>query len=318
MSITPDLDYTGSDDMSARWSEFIQQSGDVDVELPSGGQLRADAGLTLRGRQRVRIHAQGCETFAMTEGDRTRSHVNIVDCLGTAIHGLKVRGAHPNAGTAPEAYVAALEAQHGFNIVGSPWTHIDKCSAQDVYGDFVYVGKSRKQRSVVVGISGFYGKGTGRQGMSVTDCDGWVVTDSCIGDIRRTAFDLEPNSTHGSVTRGTIQRTVVGAGRLNFVSSHGKGNVSDITVQDITLYRQAMKVSVKSAEVRRTDWRFENIDSNAGIGNGQKAVMLFEGVDGVTLKSCHQPFQSRRQMRLARVIDCTGVDSDVPVYEGRK
>ena len=98
-------------------------------------------------------------------------HFEAEDDTGVTIENLNILG------TAPGGYVASLEAQHGFYIVGGTGVTVDKVSVNAVYGDFVSLendasGRARTNITVENGQFGAASSGdagAGRQELTIDD-----------------------------------------------------------------------------------------------------------------------------------------------------
>jgi hypothetical protein len=162
---------------------------------------------------------------------RTRSHVRIDgNSVGVTIEGLTIRGPHPNGGTSEWAYVSALEAQHGIDVSSVYVTDItvQGCDVTDVYGDFYYVKASER-----ITIEGNVGARNGRQGVAVVRGHGIRIVGNDLRDVRRSAIDLEPNTSHDHISDVLIADNVAHNHRLSFIA--GKGSPAE--VHDVRIVR---------------------------------------------------------------------------------
>lgn len=237
--------------------------------------------------------------------DRTRAHIRTLRGFDLAIRNGKIKGPNPNAGTGEPAYVAALEAQHGVDISQSDGVEIANLTVNDIYGDFVYVGSGGRN----VWAHHFTFDRNGRQGITVTNGQHVLVEDGSVANVRRSAFDLEPNFAADIVRDVKVRRCTVGAHRLNFLASKGVAAVmEDISFEDITGTAGFNAEILPPGTARRRNFSFVRCSTSAGYGAPSGVVLSFTNVDGLVVHDVHQPMQLNRNMYLLGVTNCTGVD----------
>jgi hypothetical protein len=185
--------------------------------LPPKACFRTDETLRVKQRHRVLIDGNGATLKAVTTGGRNRSQLVLAGGGDLTVRNLIVRGANPDAGAAPTAYHADLEAQHGYQVSGATDVLLDHVQAYDTYGDFVYIGAGRLQdqpsRNVTVVNSRF--ARSGRQGISVTWGVNVSIEANTISDVARSMFDLEANGVKAEIRDIHIVGNVTGAA-VNF------------------------------------------------------------------------------------------------------
>ena len=283
------IDSSGATDVTDALQDFLAQvpNGST-IEFPQGGQYRVDGSLGINGKHDLTVDGNGSTVFATTRGERNRTQWNVVESTRIVFRDLVVKGANPNGGLADDAYQAELEAQHGFNIIGSVGVELDDVTVTDVYGDFVYIGQregTNFSRKIWVHDSTF--ARNGRQGIAVTAGREIVLERNTIGDTRRATFDLEPNNTQGGAEDVFILDNTVGQGRLRFVASHGRGSVDAVTISGNRLDGIALTVDVVSpGEQRRTGWW---VGDNISTKNADRSPIAFTRVDEVVVRNNVQP-----------------------------
>ena len=190
----------------------------------------------------------------------------------------------------------------------------------DVYGDFIYVGRSSHPvfgKPTDVWIHDNYFRRNGRQGVAVTHGFNVVIERNDIGDTRRATFDLEPASETGSVRNVWIRNNKVGPGRLMFVAGHGAGDVSDVYIQNNVLTGKNMGVDFVAPAGRRERQNIVvtgNV-SDTAVGNGRGAVLRFVGYDYIDVRNNRQPMQAGRNMHMVGIMgSCkvTVANNDLP------
>jgi hypothetical protein len=137
----------------------------------------------------------------------------------------------------------------------------------------------------------------GRQGIAITAGEDIRVERNIITQVRRSTFDIEPNSADWGARRVTISDNDIGPGRLTFLAGHGAaGTVDDVTVVGNRLHGKNMTVSlVAPAERRRTNFKLIDNVSDAPFGSAGPAIAI-SGYDGVTIRDNVLPLAKERRM----------------------
>lgn len=227
------------------------------------------------------------------------------------LYGPVIQGPNPNAGLADSAYVPALEAQHGVEVMGGRGCLVKDPVVRDVYGDFFYVGGG----SYNTILCGFDFNRNGRQGISGTWADGLLICGGSMDNVRRSFFDFEVPAGGQYVRNVEVHDVTLGTSRLNFASALGAGDVSDINLHDITMAdAMALQCTPPAAGVRRHNWTVTNVTSKQPAGSPSGASMIFDRVDGVNVHLCHVALQPGRNMVIAKTVTCTGVSVTDNVY----
>ena len=287
------------------------------IAFPAGARYRIEGTLIVSSKNDLYIDGNGATFFAtvpFVEGDnpRIRSQWQFRDISNLTVEDMVIRGAHPNGGNVPEAYVEQYEAQHGINILGGERIEIRNVSISDVYGDFVYVGGSPFKvlgfpRNVWIHDNFF--RRNGRQGVAVTAASDVVIERNDIADTRRATFDLEPGTESGSVRNIWIRENKVGPGRLLFVAGHGYGQVSDIYIQNNVLTGHPLSIDMAApGGVRRQNVVVTGNTSDSAIGNGQGVMLRFVGYDYITVRNNQQRGQIGRDMYMVGTMRSCKVD----------
>ena len=299
VALPSSIDATGARDVAPELNAFFRDLPDgATVEFPANGTFRIETPVTLQDKVGVTVDGNGSRTITTTRGDRTRQHWRLVRGSGIVIRDLTVKGANPNAGTSEAAYVASLEAQHGFNIAGTHGVILDHVTVTDVYGDFVYLGTDAKTKTwsedVTVTQSNF--NRNGRQGIALTGARRVLIDGNTIENTRRATFDLEPNGGSTGVEDVVISNNRIGSGRLNFLSSQGSGPVNKVTVRGNQLRGRAMNSAIGVGRERRHGWTISDNVADTPYGSPGGAVIVLRSLDGVAVTGNTQPLQRGRSM----------------------
>jgi hypothetical protein len=296
-------------DALAAWLTSVPNGGTARF---GGGCFRIDRTIILTDRIGLTIDGGGATFRAGTPtGDgtpvdhpsraaRTRAQWRLTGGRQIHLENLTIQGANQSAGTGDDAYIGALEAQHGVDIGGTQQVEIDHVTINDVYGDFIYFGPApAKAGAAAVFSSGRVHDSTmarnGRQGISITGGDGIQIDHNSITDTRRATFDLEPNGPQGwGVQHVEIDHNQIGAGRLNLVSMAGSGPVHDVRITDNTLQRTLTVVAGGSGSGARTGLTIANNHSDTPLSTSADAAIRIQGVDDVTVTGNAQPLAASR------------------------
>lgn len=121
----------------------------------------------------------------------------------------------------------------------------------------------------------------GRQGIAITAGEDIRIERNLITQVRRSTFDIEPNSPDWGARRVTIADNDIGPGRLNFIAGHGyAAPVEDIVVIGNRLKGKAMNISLKAPlSKRRSNFSLIGNVSDAAYGSPSAAIKI-EGFDG--------------------------------------
>lgn len=284
------IDATGSADVTSELQRFLDGvPDDAEIEFPAGARYRVEGTLVLEAKSGITIRGNGATTFATTRGEYSRSHWRLVGGSDLTIRNLAVIGAHPDGGTHGEAYVADLEAQHGVRVEGTQGLELDRVVVEDVYGDFVYLGRDEdREWSSSVWIHDSTFRRNGRQGIAITAGRDVVIERNKISETRRATFDLEPNTPNGWGAQNIhILDNEVGAGRLLFVASHGDGPVDDVVVSGNRLRDKDLTIDVRApGGQRRSNWVVTN-NSSTRVRSADR-LMRFTRVDGLLVADNQQ------------------------------
>jgi hypothetical protein len=263
------------------------------------------SGLTLRN---FTINADTDGTTATTwmasRWPRNRSHLRIDGgSTNITVENVTVCGANPNAGRSDAAYVAALEAQHAFDIDGADGVTIRNCRAFDVYGDFVYIRSS----NVVVENCTF--ARNGRQGFAIARGSNIRISRCVMDEMRRSTFDLEPNTTTDVIDNVIVEDCSTGFGRLLWFTVGGPGSgVRNVTIRRNTM-RGASGTPALSLVARSGSRRgpFTVTDNVINPNGSPVAAVVVTGIDGLTFTGNKVNTPANRAMTGLRATDSTGL-----------
>jgi hypothetical protein len=304
------IDATGGADVTDALQRFIDAVPDGrEVRFPADSRYRIDGTLLVVERRNLVFDGNGAVFMAVARGGERRSQWLVRDSARIVFRDMTVRGAHARGGTSEDAYVAELEAQHGFELEGVDGVELDTVRVTDVYGDFVYVGRNpRRQPSRNVWIHDSTFMRNGRQGIAVTDANGVVIEHNDFAETRRSTIDLEPNAPSWRVSDVFVLDNTVGEGRLLFVASHGQGRVNNVVIARNALTGHALTVDVVAGEGgRRSNWI---VDDNTSDTPLRRRALRFRGVDGVRVRGNRQPVSGEYAVALSDVCGARITDND--------
>jgi len=286
------IDSTGKTDVTNALQSFIDN---VDnnrlIRFHKNGRYRVEGTLFVTDKNDLTFDGQNATIFATTTGTLERSQWWISDGSGIIFRNMIVKGANPYAGVSDKAYNPKYEKQHGFRIEGTSDIELSHVTVTDTYGDFVYVARYVDETPTNVWIHDSKFARNGRQGISLVAANGVVIERNSFVDTRRGTIDLEPNGPNQSVTDAFILNNTIGAGRLFFIASHGKGPVSDIVVTGNRLHQHVMSIDVVPlAGQRRKDWIVTN---NTSDMNSTQRPIRFINVDGLLVTGNKQPVSGK-------------------------
>lgn len=236
-SIADDL----SKDVTDELNEFLTTVPDGStVRFEPGSRYRIDGTVLIQGKKDITIDGNGVLFRAFDRGEdhskkesytgwkktRSRAHLRITNCQGIRVRNVEVHGAHPDPGKSG-TYDYNREAQHGFDLVGVKDCTLEKVTVHDVYGDCVYIAKSR---GVVIRDSKL--TRCGRQGIAVGTGDDVLIENNVIADSRRGIIDIEPYGKEWKTSNIRIIGNRLGGSRLLLLPMGGSGTVGTVFVAD--------------------------------------------------------------------------------------
>jgi hypothetical protein len=298
------IDATGASDVTAALQALIDRTPDGGVvQLDAGGAYRMEGTLVMEERHRLRIEGNGARIFATTIGDGSRSHLRIIGGSDLAVRNLEIRGANPHAGIEGDAYVPALEGQHGIRIEGATDVELDGVRVSDVHGDFVYLGRhledDRWTERVWIHDSTF--ARSGRQGISVTGGRDIVIEHNTITDVRMATIDLEPHPSFGAENIHVIENRF-GPVRLISIAATGGGRVDTVVVARNTLRGQALRLIANPPDGTRRQ-RYWIVD-NTSDTPANRTPIRFADIDGIVVTGNRQAVASAGEALVELIHTC--------------
>jgi hypothetical protein len=309
------IDSSGRTDVSQAMAGFFASvpNGST-IDIPAGTYLMSRT-LLLQNRTNLVIRAAGA-TFTTTESNETlRPQLRLLNSRGITITGLTVRGTF-----APGlAQNDARWGQHGIDINSSSGVVLDGISVANVYGDLVYIGQ-RDGGPVSDGVTvrNCNLSRSGRQGFTMTGARNIVLQGCSLSDVMRSSIDMEPGRDAGmSVENVRITGNQVRNGRLYFVAARGHGPINNIVIENNNLSGMTMAMTMGDGDggVRR-GWTITGNRSDLASGNPQGAVLEFDRINGLTVRSNTQPLQAGRNMYLVKARNSCNVSVSANAYPG--
>jgi parallel beta helix pectate lyase-like protein len=340
--IPANIDATGAQDVSATLQAWLNSLPDSSRIIgPAGARYRVEFGLMVENRRGFHLDAEDpknpptlFQTLLEPSGAGHRDNRNRM-VLGFRLgggHSLRnwsLQGAHKNSGADGE-FIAELEGQHGLLIAGVDGMLVEDVRISEVAGDFVYLtnrfadGVNHLNRDIE--IRRVKGRKNGRQGVAVTGGVNVLIEYNDFQDIKRSAFDIEPNGERGTVQHLTVRKNVFGTFRNAWVAGHGAGDadVHDITFEDnevigrplVLQLRGQVRTSLNPDGKRRSNIRVANnrAHSIASISTTGMTVMEFSGLDSVEVVGNVVEFSGQKRIGVGAWFNETcGI-----VYKGNK
>ncbi len=293
VTIPTTVDATGATDVTEALRTFFASVPDGEVaQLARGARYRVEGTLKLKNRNNFTVDGNHATIISTAKTSVLHGHIWIEGGTNLVVRRLVIRGANPLGGTDDDAYVRNLENAHGIRIAGAIGVEISNVTVTDVFGDFIYIGRSEDRVwSEDVWIHDSQFARNGRQGIAVTAARRVVIERNRLDNMRRSTIDLEPNTRSSGVEDVFVLDNTVGEGRLRFIASHGGGPVDRVVIARNTLRGQTMTVDVKPPdEDRRTSFYVINNTSDTSSG---RAPLKFVRVDGLVVRGNIQPVRDR-------------------------
>ena len=281
-------------DCSADVTDQLQQwlTGVPDGSVATfrkGACYRVESTVTIAEKHDLLLDGRGAVLKSTTKGTRKRAHLRIQSSRNVTVRDLVVRGANPHAGTAENAYQPKLEAQHAYELLGDDGVLLEGVQAYDVYGDFVYIGKSQAGPSKRITVARSHFERNGRQGIAITAAQDVLVVGNEVDDVARSLFDLEPNKAQDEVRRVRIEANTTGPVHNFWFANKGPAaSVGDITVMGNVMRAPSggLVFVFAPADGARGPFKFDqNLFRVTGSVTDEDATgaFLFAHADGVTV-----------------------------------
>lgn len=275
------------------------------VALLDGRTFRCEGTIESLNPQALQVDGQGATIMAIDPrtgqpNQRDRAHFRSVGGQGYSVHGVSIQGPYDHSGN-DEDY----EAQHAFDVQNTKDIDIYGNMVRNVWGDFVYLGRSRGDKTQSSGhVHGNDARWMGRTGVSFTCCADVIVDGkNRIAECGRSSFDFEPLLPSWVVDRVTVEDNDIGNARLLFVaavSNKDGGPVRNVRVVGNRLTR-TMQVSVAgqrlaSGATNRSDFDIsKNVTTDVWGTTGPASLMKFVNVDGTIMVAGNtSPMQAGR------------------------
>jgi hypothetical protein len=296
VEVPASIDPTGGRDVTADLNAFFAGLPDATtVEFPTDGRYRIEGTVRIEDKEQLTVEGNEAMLFATSQGSLRRIHVEVIGGAAVRFRRLVVKGAHPAGGLGDDAYQAELEGQHGFAFRGTNGVELDGVAVTDVYGDFVYLGRTDDggpwTRRVWIHDSVF--ARNGRQGIAIVAAQDVVIERNALGDVARSTIDLEPNGPSGGAINVHVLDNDVGRGRLLFVAAAGLGPVGSVVIANNRLTGRALTVTILPPPGDRRD-RFWIVGNRGGNSAGSSPIRVSR-VDGLVV------FRNRQAVRRGQV-----------------
>ncbi len=328
LAVPDTIDSTGNTDVTDLLNAFMARLGPgVTVTFPAGARYRVDGTLLLRNRKEVTIEGNGAVFFAPTDGSdvapprrgaradwpRLRAQWRIRGGGGITMRNVTVRGANPNGGATPAAYVPALEGQAGIVVQRATRVVLDAVHISDTYGDAVYI--TGGATDVTIRRSTL--ERTGRQGVAVVNGQRIVVEDSEIRDIARSVFDLEPGG-RALASDVRFRNNTIGD-YANFLLAAGGGGpgANDVWLEGNEVDGgNGVSVYAGVEGRRRAGYHVLDNTGKAAVrppgGTGRPGLIQLLNLDGVEIRGNRQRVAGVPAISLDRVCGATVSDNEFP------
>ncbi|MGH7508109.1 MAG: right-handed parallel beta-helix repeat-containing protein [Gemmatimonadales bacterium] len=305
------IDRTGTQDVSAPLQAWLDSLPDSARILgPAGARYRVEFGLTVENRRAIEFDAADpanpptllqmlLEPYGPGDSEnRNREVLSFRRGGGHTLRHWRLHGAQPNSGATGD-FNPDYEAQHGLVIAGVDRMLVEDVFVTEVAGDLIYLnnpgidGVRYFNRDIT--IRRVTGRKSSRQGIGVAGGINVLIEDGDFQDIKRSAFDIEPNSEHGTIQNLVVRNNIFGYFDNHWVAGHG---ASEATVDNLTFENNEVIGRVLKFQI--IGWRttsplpVRNRRSNVRVINNRahsipplaatsSVLMSFHAIDGVEI-----------------------------------
>lgn len=214
------------------------------ARFAANGCYGQDGTIMLSDRTALTVDGNGSTFQTLTTGDIGRRNWRLEGGSGITVKNMTVRGANPRAGITEGAYDPAREYQHGYSVEGTQGATLDNVKAFDVYGDFVAVHHDERYNPYItaparnITVRNAHFERNGRQGVSPTNVEGFVLESSYLGAVNMNAVDVELDFNEARGRDIRISGNTFGAVRFSVLANVGAGlesNVGPMTLDGNTM-----------------------------------------------------------------------------------
>lgn len=301
-SIPADLSRDVTDELNRYFAKLPEG---VSVRFPAGAKYRIDGTVLLEDCRNITVDGNGAVFRAFEPGEdhgkkenysgwkktRNRAHFRIAGGRNIVVRNVEVHGAHPDAGKGG-TYDYNREAQHGFDVVGAENCTLEKLTVHDVYGDCVYVTKSR---GVIVRDSKL--TRCGRQGIAVATGEDVLIENNEIADSRRGIIDIEPYGKEWRTGNIRIIGNRLGGSRLLLLPMGGSGTVGMVFVADnVNTEQNGTPAVMNKGQADQNRGPYVMINNRLTIGGSPASGLRIRHNDGIFLAGNTLTFPEKRHM----------------------
>lgn len=227
-----------------------------------------------------------------------------------------LKGPMPSGGV----YDATREVQHAIEVDGATGARIDGWRITNFWGDLIYVGTTSGAHDPWTTDLRMWNLNldqAGRHSVTLDAVNDCLLQYSYLGRSSLSPVDVEPPGGSWGCRRFRWSDCVVTDRGGGYLFANGGVGGPD-TVQDITIARikcpyryfnGVVNPDPKRPEIRRQRYRIFDCEG-AGTHSGQEP-WIFRKTDGIYIRRIKQACGAG--IKLVKAIDCTNIDSDVPV-----
>ena len=317
LEVTPSIPAGMDEDATDQMNDFFKSIPDGSiVRFAAGARYRIDGTVVLEDKKDVTIEGNGVLFRAVDPGEdhdkktsytgwkktRSRAHWRIKGSQRILVRNVEVHGAHPDAGKAG-SYDSSREAQHGFDLVNVDDCTLEKVTVHDVFGDCVYITKSR---GVVIRDSKL--TRCGRQGIAVATGEDVLIENNEIADSRRGIIDIEPYGEEWRTSNIRIIGNRLGGSRLLLLPMGGSGTVGMIFVADnINTEQNGTPAIGNTGKAGQGRGPLMMINNQFTIGGSPTHGLRIRHNDGVLIAGNELTFPEKRTMTVLGMEGSSGL-----------
>ena len=294
LTVPPSIPADCSRDVTADLAGWIASVPDGSTLIfKRYGCYRVERTIEVRNRSGLNLFGNGAyfKRFELSPPElrypNANAHWRFVGGSNITVQWMGVEGTNTVPDQRPEfgSYLLAFEFEHAFAFHGVNGVTIDNAWADAVWGDGLYfAGGDQYGPGPCRGIrvSNFVVDRNGRQGVTLSNADGALLTAVEIWHSRRSGFDLEPPP--GTVRNVEIRDSYTNTIGLAFASG-GRGDVSNVEIHHNRIDGWSVPwVYVKdSLGARRSNWSVHDNRVLNSLGSPMP-MLYFVNVDSVDVR----------------------------------
>jgi len=324
VTVPGSIDATGGSNAGAALQSFINSQPDGTVINFNPGVYRLDRGLFISGRHNLVFVGNGATLRAAGSNTLIAASPFLIDGANSdiVVRGFVIEGNNPRTGTS--IYDPGGENQQGVAVYGGARIEITGNTIRKTWGDAIYANEKDTTHSWVDGlwVHGNTITTVGRNGFTMNGAKNPLLEANSLDQIGGSVLDIEPDTSYQGVTNLVMRNNTVGSWGLSplytmhFVACANNTSGVGAVIRGISITGNRVTQGAPNSTNTNnagglSTWIGKSRTSsvvftdNTTTKSGGGPVLIFEHIDGLTVRNNSQPVSSGS---VVSVSDSTGVN----------